>query len=316
MSFATLQWEEMPPASFQGGAIAIGNFDGVHRGHLALLAELRRCVDQVGGPAVAVTFDPHPLQLLRPREFQPLLTTILDRADLLQANGADNVLVLRTSPKMLALSAAEFFEEVVRRRLAGRVQVEGPNFGFGRNREGTVEMLADFCRQAGMELVIVPPLNLQGSIVASSRIRQALLRGAVREGAELLGRPYRLRGRVVRGNQRGQTLGFPTANLEQPEMLVPGDGVYAVRVLHAEKTWPGAANIGPNPTFGEAGRKIEVHLIGYQGDLLGQVLQVDFLDRLRETRTFAGPTELVEQLRRDVQQAHRISDPLSSKDQA
>jgi riboflavin kinase/FMN adenylyltransferase len=307
MTIETLNWDEMPPLFCRGGAVSIGNFDGVHRGHLALLAELGTRARSVNGPAVALTFDPHPLQLLRPEQFQPLLTTTADRTVLLQAHGADHVLVLRTTRKLLELSAAEFFAEVVQQRLAARALVEGVNFGFGRGREGNVDTLAALCRQAGLGFVVVPPFQYNGTMVSSSRIRSLLLRGDVRAAADLLARPFRLRGVVGTGRQRGRSIGFPTANLEHVETLVPADGVYAVRVDHGGTVWPGAANIGPNPTFGEQARKIEVHLIGFQGDLLGQALAVDFIERLRDTRPFAGVAELVDQLRLDVERARRLA---------
>jgi riboflavin kinase/FMN adenylyltransferase len=307
MTIHTLAWDETPPASSRSGAVAVGNFDGVHRGHAALLAEVRRQARAVHGPAVALTFDPHPLQLLRPEQFQPVLTTAADRAELLQACGADQVQVLKTTPALLQLSAAEFFHQVLQDRLAARALVEGVNFGFGRNREGTIETLATLSREAGMALMIVPPVLRDGQPVSSSRVRKALERGAVREAAELLNRPYRLRGTVAIGRQRGRTIGFPTANLERIETLLPRDGVYAVRVYRGIESWPGAANIGSNPTFGEAARKVEVHLIDFQGDLLGQILVVDFLERLRDTRPFAGVAELAEQLRRDVEKAQSVA---------
>jgi riboflavin kinase/FMN adenylyltransferase len=286
--------------------VAVGNFDGVHRGHAALVAELRRQARAVGGPAVAVTFDPHPLKVLRPEQFQPVLTTVSERARLLHGCGADAVLFLKTTPALLQLGAAAFFQQVLQDRLAARAIVEGTNFGFGRNREGTIETLALLCRQAGLPLAIVPPVLRGGRPVSSSRVRKALERGAVREAADLLDRPYRLQGTVVTGRQRGRTIGFPTANLEKIETLVPGDGVYAVEVQRGDESWPGALNIGPNPTFGEHARKVEAHLIGFQGDLLGQTLAIDFLDRLRDTRPFASVAELVEQLRRDIEDCRRI----------
>ncbi|HZT80093.1 MAG TPA: riboflavin kinase, partial [Gemmataceae bacterium] len=214
-----------------------------------------------------------------------------------------------TTPELLRLSAEEFFREVLRGRLGARALAEGPNFGFGRNREGNIETLAEFCRRDGLVLTVVPPQTVNGVVVSSSKVRNALLRGAVREAAQMLGRPYRLRGRVGIGQRRGQRLGFPTANLEQPETLVPGDGVYAVRVLARGGSWPGAANVGPNPTFGEQARKVEAHLIGFAGDLYGEPLAVDFLERLRDTRPFGGAGELVEQLKKDVAEARRLAGP-------
>lgn len=301
-----LAWEQTPPAAIRGGAVTVGNFDGVHRGHAALVAELREQARAVGGPAVVLTFDPHPLQLLRPEQFQPVLTTPEDRAGLLRACGADHVVFLRTTPALLRLSAAEFFHQILQERVAARALVEGSNFGFGRDREGTVETLATLCRQAGITLSVVPPVLFHSQAVSSSRVRKALERGAVREAAELLDRPYRLHGTVGKGQQRGRAIGFPTANLERIETLLPGDGVYAVRVHRGDEMWPGAANLGPNPTFGEQARKVEVHLIGFQGDLLGKRLGIDFIDRLRETRAFHGVAELSEQLHRDVEDARRL----------
>lgn len=308
MSCYKLDWKETPVDGCRHGALTIGNFDGVHRGHAALVAELSRRARAAGGPAVVVTFDPHPLLLLRPDQFQPLLTTMASRAELLQACGADHVVVLRTERELLQLGAREFFERVVRTQMDARVLVEGFNFGFGRNREGNVAMLRALCAARGIELEIVAAqASVDGAAVSSSRVRSALVRGAVREAGELLGRRYRLDGVVSRGQRRGQTLGFPTANLEGAATLIPGDGVYAVRVPIGDVVWPAAAHIGANPTFGEQARKVEIHLIGFQGDLYGRLLSIEFLERLRDTRPFAGPDQLVEQLRHDVDQARRLA---------
>jgi riboflavin kinase/FMN adenylyltransferase len=305
MAIETVNWDQTPPARCREGALTIGNFDGVHRGHRVLLAELRKQAEASGGPAVVLTFDPHPMQLLRPDKFQPLLTTVDDRAELLQANGAEHVVVLRTTPELLHLTANDFFARVVCNSFAARAVVEGVNFGFGRNREGTIQTLEQLCQAAGLGFVSVPPLQQEGVTVSSSRIRQVLLVGNVSTAAQLLGRNYRIRGTVGVGQRRGQTLGFPTANLEKIVSLIPADGVYAVRVLAKGSNYAGAANIGPNPTFAEQTRKVEVHLLDFQGDLYGQALAMDFVERLRDTRPFAGVTELVNQLRRDVDRARQ-----------
>jgi riboflavin kinase/FMN adenylyltransferase len=307
MAAHTINWDDTPPDDCRRGAVSIGNFDGVHRGHSALIAELLRQAKAVAGPAVALTFDPPPVELLRPQQAPPRLSTLEDRARLLHALGAEHVLILRVTPQLLSLRAAEFFAEVIRKRLQARALVEGSNFGFGRGREGDVATLKLLCDPAGLLLSVVPPVIIDGSEVSSSRIRGLVSSGLVQQAMELLGRPYRLYGVVGTGQRRGQQLGFPTANLHNTRTLIPGDGVYAVRVIHRGKTWPGAANVGPNPTFGESARKVEVHLIGFQGDLYGQSLAVDFLARLRDTRPFGGVRELMEQLRRDVEQAQRIA---------
>jgi riboflavin kinase/FMN adenylyltransferase len=306
MAIHTLPWHEAPPAGCRGGAVSVGNFDGVHLGHLALLRELRRQAGAVGGPAVALTFDPHPLQLLRPDSYPPPLTTIAERARLIETHGAEHVVLLRTTHDLLRLTAEEFFRRVLRDRFDVRAMAEGNNFGFGRDRGGNVSTLAELCRADGVSLVIVPPVEVGGEPVSSSRVRSALQRGAVREAADCLGRPYRLTGTVGTGRRRGATLGFPTANLERAETLIPGNGVYAVRAEASGASWPGAANVGPNPTFGEDARKVEVHLIGFRGDLYGQELTVDFLERLRDTRPFGSVDELIAQLRADVERAAQV----------
>jgi riboflavin kinase/FMN adenylyltransferase len=306
MASRTIAWQELPPTECRAGALAIGNFDGMHLGHAALLTALRDQARAVAGPAVALTFDPHPVSLLRPGQSPPLLTTTEDRCHLLPELGAEEVVVLRTTPDLLALTAEAFFARVIQERFAARALVEGVNFGFGRNRQGNVDTLKRLCAAAGLPLIVVPPVLIDGAEVSSSRIRAALLRGAVDEAARLLGRPYRLQGSVGTGQRRGQALGFPTANLGSIQTLIPGDGVYAVRVTARGTVWPGAANIGPNPTFGESAHKVEVHLLGFHGDLYGRSLAVDFLRRLRDTRPFAGVAELVAQLHRDIEQARQV----------
>jgi riboflavin kinase/FMN adenylyltransferase len=301
MASYPVSWNQVFPEVCRGGALTIGNFDGVHRGHQTLLAELQRQARNLPGPAVAMTFDPPPSQLLRPGATPAAaLTTVAERAELMQQRGAEHVLILTTTLELLQLSAQEFFERVLLAGIGPRTLVPGFNFAFGRGREGTVEKLAAMCRVAGLSCVPVPPSQWQGEPVSSSRIRDALLAGNVALAAELLGRPYRLRGRVVTGQRRGLTLGFPTANLEQVPTVVPGNGVYAVRAHAAGRVWSGAANIGPNPTFLEQQRKLEVHLLDFQGDLYGTELTVEFVERLRDTTKFAGVGELVEQLQHDI----------------
>lgn len=305
MAVYRVEWDgEFPPAC-RHGALTIGNFDGVHLGHQALLAELRRQADAVAGPAVAMTFDPHPEQLLRPDFFVHYLTTTDQKAALLQAHGTDVVLVVHTTRQLLSLSARDFFDRVVRASIAPKVVVPGFNFRFGHNREGTIEVLEQLCAEAGMRCVPVPPSLYHDEIVSSSRIRAALQAGNVRLAAALLGRPYAITGRVRAGSGRGRSLGFPTANLHDIATLIPANGVYAVRVKVGDACRPGACNIGPNPTFDEHEKKVEVHLLDFDDDLNGREITIEFIDRLRETRRFDSPGDLCEQLRRDVEAARR-----------
>jgi riboflavin kinase/FMN adenylyltransferase len=294
------------PADWQGGVLTLGNFDGVHLGHQALLAETAKQAQAFAGPAVAATFDPSPAQLLRPDLYQPTLTTIEDRAELMHAQGIDHVLIFHTSPDLLQLTAREFFDRILIEQLRVRALVEGFNFAFGRGREGTIEVLRGFAEQAGVGFTLVPPLEVRGQAVSSSRLRAELLQGGVAEAAGMLGRPYRLAGIVEAGQRRGRTIGFPTANLHRVSTLIPGNGVYAVRAWHRGVAWPAAANIGPNPTFGEQARKLEIHLIGFQGDLYDQPLAIDFLAKIRDVRPFARVDELIAQIRADVAAALAI----------
>ena len=295
------------PISCRGGVVSIGNFDGVHRGHAVLVESMRSIARQHGGPAVAFTFDPHPASLLRPDQSPAPLTWTERKAELLEACGADAVVVIHTNMELLRLTADEFFEQVVRESLEARALVEGPNFGFGRNRSGTITTLNRLCAAAKMQLEVIDPLEIDGQVISSSRVRQCLAGGQVDVAARLLGRPHRVRGQVTTGAGRGASLGFPTANLRGTDTVVPGDGVYAARTEMDGQSWPVAAHIGPNATFGEVDRSIEAHLIGFNGNLVGRSLELEFLARIRGTQKFGGPAELVEQMRRDVEQSRRIA---------
>ncbi|MCE9530439.1 MAG: bifunctional riboflavin kinase/FAD synthetase [Planctomycetes bacterium] len=301
-----IDWRKLPPDRARKGVVAIGNFDGVHRGHAALIGEAKELARTTGGPVTVLSFDPHPLQLLDPARFQPPLSTPEDRAASLPDVGADAVVMLKTDAELLNLEPADFFQRILIERFQARGLVEGFNFRFGRGRAGSVDLLREMCSNAKIPLRVVEPFKLDGMIVSSSKVRDALLAGDVRAAATLMNRPYRVRGRVIEGAKRGRTIGFPTANLGDVRTLLPSQGVYAVRAWVGANAWPAAANIGPNPTFGEDARKIEIHLIDYSGDLYGQVLAVDFIERLRETIKFNGVTELVEQMNRDVARAREL----------
>lgn len=294
------------PAEARGGAVAIGNFDGVHRGHAELITRLVARANEVGGPAIVFTFDPHPVRLLRPKECPPPLTWTERKAALLGELGVDRLIAYPTDEALLRLSAREFFELLLRDTLAAKALVEGPNFFFGRNREGNVQVLNDFASSAGMTLDVVDPASADEELISSSRIRQLIgQEGKVAAAAEMLTAPYRVRGIITHGAGRGAKLGFPTANLEGIDTLLPAEGVYAAvgRLVGREgavATWPAAVNIGPNPTFGDSHAKVEAHLIGCDETLYGRPLEIDFLDRLRGVQTFASPEELMTQVKNDV----------------
>ena len=302
MSIFTYALNASMPDVCRGGALTIGNFDGVHIGHQALLAE----ATQQARPTVAVTFDPHPIQLLRPNSVQPFLTTTADRAALLHQYGADHVLILQTSPALLQLGACEFFERIVSNGLQAKALVEGHSFAFGHNREGTIAVLKQLCADKTVRLTLVPPQELSGQTVSSSRVRAEIVAGKVDVAQQMLGRSYCISGTVGTGQKRGAKLGYPTANLEQIATLIPGNGVYAVRAHFAGDTWPGAANVGPNPTFGENARKVEIHLLGFADDLYGKSFSVDFVQKIRDTKAFGSAQDLIAQIQADVGNAKKI----------
>lgn len=301
------------PARARGAFVTIGNFDGVHRGHARLISELVDRARAAGAPALAVTFHPHPATLLRPDQVPEPLVWLEREIELLTAAGVSDVAVFKTGPWLLELPAREFFEQVVMAQFGVRGMVEGPNFFFGRDRRGDVGVLGKWCDEAGIDLHVAEPLTTDdGRMISSSRIRRALVDGDVAEARELLGRPHRIRGVVSHGAGRGAGIGVPTANLDEVDVLIPAEGVYAARVLvpNADGSpptpWPAACNIGPNPTFGEQLHKVEAHLIGFRGDLYGRVVEMDFLRRLRPTRAFAGLDDLLDQIARDVEEARRV----------
>jgi riboflavin kinase/FMN adenylyltransferase len=282
------------------GAVAIGNFDGVHLGHAAIAQRLVARAREVGGRALVFTFDPHPVRILRPEMAPPPLTWTDRKAELLGELGVDAVLAYPTDEALLQLTARAFFERIVVGQLNARVLVEGPNFNFGRGRAGTIDTLRQFCQQAGITLEVVDPVVHDGGIVSSSRVRKLLSEGKIDDACRMLTRPYRLRGMVRHGAGRGVKIGFPTANVDAIDTLLPGPGVYAGRAIVDAEPWQAAINVGPNPTFGEQAMKVEVHLIGYHGSLYGRPLVVDFLRRLRDIQRFDSVAALREQLERDV----------------
>jgi riboflavin kinase/FMN adenylyltransferase len=298
---------ESLPRDARGGAVAIGNFDGVHRGHVAIVKRLLERAEAVGGRAIVFTFDPHPVRILRPDQCPPPLTWTERKAELLAAQGVDWIIAYPTDEALLQLSAADFFQKIVRDALAAKALVEGPNFYFGHNREGTVERLAELSAAADITLNVVPPVEIDGQIVSSSRVRELIRSGQVEQALKLLSAPYRIRGMVTHGAGRGAKIGFPTANLSGVDTLLPALGVYAGRAMVGNANYPAAINLGPSPTFGDAMISVEVHLLGLAEPLYGQPLEVDFLARLRDFRPFDSPAALVEQLKHDVEQVKRLT---------
>ena len=288
------------PKYLRGGALAIGKFDGMHRGHTLIVARLRNHAQKRGLPTIAMTFDPLPAQILRPEPGIRPLSTLEQKTELLAELEIDAMIVCPTDRAFLVRTAEDFFANVIRKTLETRVIVEGRNFNFGHHRAGTPEKLQAWCRETGMTFEAVETIMHNGEPVSSSRIRTLLGEGNLVSANELLSRPYRLTGTVVIGEQRGRTLGFPTANPAEVETIVPKPGLYAATLRHNDRPYAAAVHIGDNPTFGQTPFKIEVFLIDFNGNLYGQTLRVDFLQRLRNIIQFATVDELVAQMHRDI----------------
>ena len=295
--------------TLQGGAVTIGNFDGVHQGHAKLLRQLTLRAREFGGPAIVLTFDPHPVRILRPELAPPPLTWTSRKAELLNDLGVDATVVYPTDKKLLGLSAEQFFDQIVIQRLGAKALVEGPNFAFGRDRCGTIELLQSLCDAHDVQLQIVNPMLEGDQFVSSSRIRKAISVGDVDSASEMLTRPYRVRGMVTHGMNRGAAMGFPTANLDGIDTLVPAAGVYAAVAWWQGRSYAAAVNIGGNPTFAEVQHKFEVHLLDFKEIIYGQVLSVDILSRLRDVETFDNKDALLAQVQQDIAAVRKCTLP-------
>jgi riboflavin kinase / FMN adenylyltransferase len=291
----------------RGCAITIGNFDGVHRGHARLVKRLRKLADEIHGPAVVFTFDPHPAWILRPDAAPQPLIWNERKAEILSELEVDAVLFYPADRAFLELDARQFFDRIVRDKLGARAMVEGRNFFFGHNRTGNLESLKRFCAEADMRLEVAEPVEVDGQVVSSSRIRALIIEGRMAEARQMLGRPYSIRGLVVRGAGRGAKLGYPTANITQFDTLLPPDGIYAGQAWVDHSSHTAAISIGSNPTFDETALKVEVFLLDFQGDLYDRHLQIDFFTHLRETKRFSSAKDLIDQMALDVATARSIA---------
>lgn len=297
-----------PPRLGQGSVVTVGTFDGVHLGHWEVLREMGRRARRTGRPSVLVTFRPHPLQVLRPEDAPRLLTTSTEKKEILAQTGLNYAVFLPFTRTLARYTPRRFVEEILVARMRVRELVIGYDHGFGRGRSGDAGALDAMGAELGFGVKVVPPIAAGGGPVSSSRIRKALLAGDVRAAHAGLGRPYTLRGVVVRGDGRGQGLGFPTANLRirDSRKLIPAEGIYAVRARLPDGTRDGALHIGPRPTFPGSAAAIEVHLLDYGGDLYGTELQLELIERLREVQRFASAAELIGRMNDDIRRARRI----------
>lgn len=295
------------PASSPCPVVTIGIFDGVHLGHQLIFRRVVERAREVEGTSVAVTFRPSPRQVLNPDVPADLLTTFPQKCALLEQMGLDAVLVIPFTRDFSRTPPEDFITNVIHLRVGAREIFVGHDFAFGRGRKGTIALLKDEAARLEIAVTVVGPVTAGGEPVSSSAIREALRSGDPQEAAELLGRPFSLAGSVVEGYRGGRELGFPTANIRVgQEMLIPADGVYAIRVLWRGTWYDGVANVGTSPTFPGRPLRVEVHLFDVTATLYDEVLEVAFFARLREERRFPSAEALAEQIRQDAEQARAL----------
>jgi riboflavin kinase/FMN adenylyltransferase len=294
----------------RGAVVTVGTFDGVHLGHWKVLQEMAGRAAATGRRSVLVTFDPHPLRIIRPEHAPPLLTAPVEKKEILAESGLDYAVFLSFTEALSKYEPRRFVEEVLVGRLGVHELVIGYDHGFGRDRSGDSDTLVAIGAELGFAVEVVPPVSVGGAAVSSSRIRSAIAARDMREANVCLGRPYSIRGIVVRGEGRGRGLGFPTANLRvgDRDKLIPPEGIYAVRAVLRSGSYGGALHLGPRPTFKGSPPTIELHVLDFDGDLYGEEVRVDFIQHLREILPFTTVAALVEQMKADVEAARAAVD--------
>ncbi|HJR15489.1 MAG TPA: bifunctional riboflavin kinase/FAD synthetase [Gemmatimonadales bacterium] len=298
--FTRLPAYPLPPLP-NGSTVTVGSFDGVHRGHQAVLQEIDRRARAAGRASVLVTFDPHPLEVVNPDAAPALLTTGPERLEILALSPLDYLLLIRFDRHLASLTPEEFVQQVLVDRCAVRELVIGHDHGFGRGRSGDVETLRRLGGAHGFEVDVVPPVDFGGQHVSSSRIRRAVAGGDLTSAAAMLGRRYGVVGLVGEGERRGRLLGVPTINLGglSSRKLLPPDGVYAVRVEWRGGSAGGMMNQGPRPTFQDGRRVLEAHIFDFDGNLYGEWVRIEWIERLRDIERFGSIDRLQQQLERD-----------------
>ena len=289
--------------------VTLGNFDGVHIGHQKIFERVKEEAARINGEAIVITFEPHPLKILSPEHCPPLLTPFRKKMMLIEKSGMERVLCIEFSLAFSEISPLEFIKNILVEKVRVRKVVIGYNYRFGKEQRGDGQTLKEAGKLFNFEVEVMEPLRIDQTIVSSSKIRELIKAGRVEEASKLLGRDYPVIGKVVKGVKRGETLGFPTANLEISDELYPKKGVYAVEVVWNQQVFNGLANIGFNPTFLPAGPEneahfsLEVYILGFNQMIYGDEIQVNFKKRIRDEVCFDSPSRLIDQIQKDIQWA-------------
>jgi riboflavin kinase/FMN adenylyltransferase len=294
------------PKGPRGAVLSIGNFDGLHLGHMKILRRLARRARELSAPSIVYTFDPHPRKVITPGESPPLIVAPADKVRLIEEAGVDCLVLASFTQEFASKHPREFVKDVLVDALGVKEVVVGHDYAFGKGKSGTIEQLKKFGREFGFGVEIVPAYLKGGSAVSSSRIRTLVTEGRVGEAAKLLGRDFSIRGTVVSGKDLGKQIGFPTANLKVSSELIPKNGVYAVTVDFDGRVLSGVMNVGLAPTFGGKKVGLEVHLLDFDGDIYGRELVVSLVRRLRGERPFRDIDALAKRIGIDIKSARRI----------
>ena len=290
--------------SLCGTVVTVGNFDGVHYGHQKIIQNVKKLSEEMGTKSLAITFDPHPIKVIAPDRAPRLLTDTEEKARMLMHYGIDNVLVIDFTRQFASMTPEGFVHDILVSRLCAKAVVVGSGYVFGKARRGTTDFLRRQGRKYSFMVRVIRNASLLNKVVSSTRIRVVLGNGNVSKATELLGRPYNIKGTVVTGAGRGaRILNTPTANFLTKAEVIPKDGVYAVRVMLGGKLLDGVANLGNNPTFRGADRSYEVHLLDFSENLVGDEIEVRFIERLRGEVKFPSPEALMEQIKLDIDNA-------------
>lgn len=287
--------------------LTIGNFDGVHKGHLALFNKVKERAQAIEGHSVVMTFEPHPLKVMKPGNGPPLITPTRQKLKLISDAGVDVILCLPFSRQFAAVTAQDFVQDILLHKIGIKEIVVGYDYTFGYKRHGDVSLLKAMGKELGFKVHVVGPIHVDEALVSSTSIRNLVHEGKLADAKKFLGRDYQICGTVVKGQNRGgRLLGCPTANLNLIDELIPRGGVYAVTVIMDGKHYKGVTNIGFNPTFGINALSVETHLLDFTGDMLGKTVKINFIERLRDEKTFNGVEDLSNQIALDIEQASEI----------
>jgi riboflavin kinase/FMN adenylyltransferase len=295
---------------FNNGVITIGNFDGVHIGHQALFHEVIEKADSINGTSIAMTFNPHPVRVLKKNGNPPLITVHELKTELIEKTGIDVLISVPFTPDFASISARDFVIGLLVKKIGMKAIIVGKDYTFGKNREGNLEFLKSCAKEYGFEVIVVnwiPISNNMKGRISSTKIRELVTDGKISDAQQLLGRYYQVRGTVMAGRNRGgRLLGFPTANIKLHDELCPKTGVYAVTVEYMESKYKGVANIGYSPTFEDNIFTVEVHILDFNENIYGRNIRVNFISRIRDEMKFTGIDQLSEQIKKDIEEARRI----------